>query len=354
MPGTIEANWVGDAVIGEWEELAARIDAPPFLRPEWLQIFSRAFGLGPPLVVSVRRDGRLAGVLPLVARGGVLESITNWHTPEFGAVAEDDAALRELVARVFARRPRRISLWFLNGAGAELRACRAAARASGYRTTLHELERPPYVALDGDWIGFDASLPAKMRTDLRRRWRLLEKEGTAAVEVADGTENLDALLEEGFRVEASGWKGEAGTAIISQPDSRRFYTDAARWLADCGWLRLSFLRLDGRPLAFQYGIEHGSVYYFLKGGFDPSYGRFAPAKLLIRALLERGFSNGLKRFDFGGSEESFKLEWANGHRELVHFQGFARSPLGMLDQAAAPVRRYGPYVRMRLEALRRR
>ena len=354
MPETIEANWTGEAIAGEWEELAARTDAPPFLRPGWLQIFSRAFGLGSTVVLSARREGRLAAVLPVVARGGLLESVTNWHTPEFGAVAEDDAAVRELVAGVFARRPRRVSLWFLNGAGTELEACRATARAVGYRAGLHELERPPYVSLEGDWSAFEASLPAKMRTDLRRRWRLLEKEGTPAVEVADGTENLDALLEDGFRVEASGWKGEAGTAIISEAGARRFYTDVGHWLAERGWLRLSFLRLDGRPLAFEYGIEHAGVYYFLKGGFDPSYSRLAPARLLIRALLERGFSNGLKRFDFGGSEESFKLEWANGHRELVHFQAFARSPLGMLDQAAAPVRRYGPYALMRLRALRRR
>jgi CelD/BcsL family acetyltransferase involved in cellulose biosynthesis len=354
VAGTIEAHWGGDDIAREWEELARRSGAPPFLWPGWLELFSRAFGSGAPLVLAVRRGGRLAGVLPLVARGGVVESPTNWHTPEFGAVAEDDDAVRELIAGVFARRPRRASLWFLNNSRAEVEACRAAARAAGYRPAVHELERPPYVALDGDWGAFEASLPAKMRSDLRRRWRLLEKEGTPTVEVLDGRENLAALLDEGFRVEASGWKDKAGTAIISRPDTRRFYTEAAGWLAERGWLRLSFLRLDGEPLAFEYAIEHAGVYYFLKGGYDAAYGRFAPSKLLIRAVLERAFANGLKRFDFGGRRESFKLEWANGHRELVHFQGFAPSPLGMLDHAAAPVRRYGPYVLMRLKALHTR
>ena len=354
MTGTIEASAEGEVVAREWEELAARTDAPPFLRPGWLQIFGRAFGLGPPLVLTVRRGERLAGVLPLAARGGLLESVTNWHTPEFGAVAEDEAAVSEVAAAVFARRPRRVSLWFLNSEGPEIHACRAAARAAGYRSTLHRLEQPPWVALDGDWAAFEASLPAKLRSDLRRRRRILEKEGTPAVEVFDGRENLDALLEEGFRVEGAGWKGEAGTAIVSQPDTRRFYTEAAAWLAERGWLRLSFLRLDGRPLAFEYGIEHGGVYYFLKGGYDPGYSRFAPAKLLIAALLERGFANGLRRFDFGGTDESFKLEWANGHRELVHFQGYAPSALGMVEQAAAPVRRYWPYLLTRVKGLRRR
>jgi CelD/BcsL family acetyltransferase involved in cellulose biosynthesis len=71
-------------------------------------------------------------------------------------------------------------------------------------------------------------------------------------------------------------------------------------------------------------------------------------------MLARGFSEGLERFDFGGTEEAFKLEWANGRRELVHFQCFARSPLGQLDRAAAPLRRYGPVALSRLRRAIRR
>src|SRR5207247_10269646 len=70
----------------------------------------------------------------------------------------------------------------------------------------------------------------------------------STLEVVDGSERLDELLEEGFRVEASGWKSRAGTAIASRPDTRRFYTDVARWASDRGWLRLAFLRLGGRAL----------------------------------------------------------------------------------------------------------
>jgi CelD/BcsL family acetyltransferase involved in cellulose biosynthesis len=51
-------------------------------------------------------------------------------------------------------------------------------------------------------------------------------------------------------------------------------------------------------------------------------------------MIERAFREGLELFDFGGEEEPFKLEWANGRRELVLFQGFAPSMSGLIDWAA--------------------
>jgi CelD/BcsL family acetyltransferase involved in cellulose biosynthesis len=133
------------------------------------------------------------------------------------------------------------------------------------------------------------------------------------------------LLEDGFRVEASGWKAAQGSAIVSRPESRRFFTDIARWASSRGWLRLAFLRLDGRALAFQFGLEEGGAYYFLKGGYDSEFHRYAPGKLLVQEMLERAFSSGLERFEFLGQPEPWKLEWTNDTRVLVIVDAFAPS-----------------------------
>jgi CelD/BcsL family acetyltransferase involved in cellulose biosynthesis len=350
----IETHGSTEPVAREWDELADRTKAAPFLRPGWVAAWWSAFGAGALEIVAARRGGRLVGLIPLTYRRGSLESATNWHTPEFGIVAEDGAAALELATALFARSPRRVSLSFLNSANTDLDMCRTAAGAQSYLVLERTLERPPFVTIEGDWAAYEGQLAANVRRDLRRRRRLLEQEGKVSFTVDDGMEQLEERLQEGFRVEGSGWKGESGTAIVSRPETRQFYSDVARWAAERGWLRLAFLRLDGRPLAFQYGLEDDGVYYFLKGGYDPAYARLSPGRLLVRAMLERSFSDGLTRFDFGGTGELFKLEWANGARELVRFQGFARSPVGLLDWAASPVFTYGPPVVRRVLALGKR
>jgi CelD/BcsL family acetyltransferase involved in cellulose biosynthesis len=170
--------------------------------------------------------------------------------------------------------------------------------------------------------------------ELRRRRRRLGEQGAVALEVVDGRDRLDELLDDGLRVEALGWKGARGTAIASHRATRQFYRDVAHWAAARGWLRLAFLRLDGRAIAFDYAIEDGQVHYLLKTGYDPAYRAFAPGLQIREEMLARAFAGGLSRYEFLGDAADWKLEWANRARELELVQGFARSLPGAVDWAA--------------------
>jgi CelD/BcsL family acetyltransferase involved in cellulose biosynthesis len=147
---------------------------------------------------------------------------------------------------------------------------------------------------------------------------------------------LDELLDEGFRVEGSGWKGAYGTSIGSRPATRRFYTEVARWAAERGWLRLAFLRLDGRAIAFDYCLEHEKTHYLLKTGYDSSYGRFAPGMIIRQLMLARAFSDDITTYDFlgVGSDYAWKREWADAQQERLFLRMFAPTTLGLLDRVA--------------------
>ena len=340
-----------DPLEDEWDGLAGRASAHPFLRPGWFRAWWRAFGEGTPLIVALRRDGRLAAVMPLSRSGGRLESPTNWHTPEFGPLAEDGDAARHLAEALFTYTGRSIRLSFLDGDDPGVRECLTAADRVGYRVLTRVLERSPYVPTDGDWSSYESSRPKHLLTELRRRRRRLEEQGKLSVVSEDGRERLEELLEDGFRVEASGWKAERGTAILSDPRVREFYTEVARWAAAKGWLRLTFLRLDDRPLAFQYIVEDGDRIYHLKGGYDPDYAKFAPGTLLIHEILARAFADGVRSYEFLGDEDAFKLEWTSQVRERLLLQAFASSPAGLVEWAAFA---YGRPLAKRVLALRRR
>jgi CelD/BcsL family acetyltransferase involved in cellulose biosynthesis len=317
-----------------WDALADECGASPFERPGWFRSWSAAFGSGTPWVVVNSSNGEIVAVLPLVRSRSGLHSASNEHTPRFGLLARDEVAARELAGWVFESGPRSVTLEYVDPDHFGSRELEAAATSRGYRVLTATYERSPYLVLNGSWEDYERGLSGRVRRDLDRRLRRLEELGPVRLDVSDGTAGRAELLADGFRLEPSGWKAARGTAVTSQENTRRFYEELAEWAADNGWLRLSFLRVGEQAVAFQYGLEAGGTYYFLKGGYDPEYRRYAAGKLLLRALLERAFATGLKRFDFLGADDPFKLEWSRTAYDLKLVQAFSRSPIGLAGWAA--------------------
>ncbi|MEA2308961.1 MAG: hypothetical protein QOI65_1247 [Thermoleophilaceae bacterium] len=334
MAGHVELHASVDAIRPQWAELAESSGAPPFLHPGWIETWHRAFGSGPLTAITVRRGEELAGVLPVQSRRGALTSPTDWQTPLFGPLAADREAARELAGELMRRARTRADLWFLSPDPPGLRECQAAAAEAGLRTIVRTIARAPFVPVEGPFEEFMGGLDRKFRKEIGRLWRRLEERGEAHVAYEDGSERLDALLAEGFRLEGSGWKEEAGTAILSDPSVEGFYTDVARWAAERGWLRLAFLRLDGRALAFDMCLEHGGAFYVLKGGFDVAQRRLGPGTLLTHHGIERAFERGLASYELLGQADDYKRSWTSATRERVRFQAFPRSVAGTAEYLA--------------------
>ncbi|HEX3982075.1 MAG TPA: GNAT family N-acetyltransferase, partial [Acidisoma sp.] len=162
----------------------------------------------------------------------------------------------------------------------------------------------------------------------------LEREGKVTVDVVRGGEHLEARMREAFIVEASGWKGAAGTAIQSDPSTHRFYIAIGRWAADCGTLRLYMLRVDRRPLAMCFALQEHGICQLLKAGYDPAFGAYSPGKLLMHAMFRDCFESGVQRIELNGDAEPYKLSWANESHEYQRLEAFAPSVAGQLAWAA--------------------
>ena len=333
---TVERLEAAGPIAQEWEDLASRVGVWPDLRPGWIEAWWRAFGEGRLEILAARSGGELVGVLPLVRRGRRVESPTNWETSLFGLVAAGPDAAAALADAVFAGRPRVVSLRFVDPA--ELEPFRRAARGRGYRVTERLMQRAPYLELTGEWEGIVSHLGRSLRANLRRRRRRLEEQGDLTLQVADGTENLQALLEEGWLVEGTDWKLKEGTAIRSSPETLGFYGEVSRWAAEQGILRLAFLRLDGRPIAFDLCFEDGGVHWLVKTGFDAEHRNLSPGNILRHDMIKRAFDLGLTRYEFLGGEEAYKADWTDRAHDRLHVQAFAPTPLGLARRLAERVR----------------
>jgi CelD/BcsL family acetyltransferase involved in cellulose biosynthesis len=323
-----------DAIAAEWDELARATGASPFARPGWIGAWWSAFGRGELELLALHAKGRLRGVLPLERRDGVLKAPANAHTPTFELIAEDAAAGRELVDVALALTTKRLELRELDADGPTAAAMTDAARRRPTPVRVRELRQAPWVRLGAGPEDYPASLAGKRRRDLRRRRRRLDDAGEVQMCWHDGHERLDELLAEGFALEGSGWKEGAGTAIASTATTLRFYEDTARWAAMQGLLRIGFLRLDGRPVAFQLTLWDDHSCYLLKTGFDRRYHREAPGILLLDELVARAHALGLETVELLGDSEPHKMVFAQGHRSMVRAQAFAPTLSGRFDRVA--------------------
>ena len=316
----------------EWDALADRAAVSPFCRPGWIAAWESAFSDSPVRVLTVWEGDELAGALPFMKQRTAVVSPTNWHTPAFGPVAASEEAHAALANALLAMRAPRVDIAFIDSEDPGLAALRK--EGPGHTIVERTATRSPYVPLEADFAAYRAGLARKQRKELGRLARRLADEGSVEYAFEDGSERLDELLDEGFAVEGSGWKSESGSAIVSRPDTHRFYRDVARWAAGRGSLLLAFLRLDGRPLAFDMCIEEAGACNVLKGGFDPDYRRFGPGTLLTAASIERAYAEGLRSYELLGKEDAYKLAWADSVRERVRFQAFSKSATGRVSHLA--------------------
>jgi CelD/BcsL family acetyltransferase involved in cellulose biosynthesis len=199
---------------------------------------------------------------------------------------------------------------------------------------MHPYQHSPYLDISGSWSEYESKLSKKLTASLRRCRRHLDDLGTVSVEIADGSSELEGLLQEVFTLEASGWKGRNHTAIKSNIDTRDFYTNIAHWATAQSILRIFILRLDRQPLAMFFALVDQRACYLLKTGYDPAYAQFSPGKLLASAVIFHCYSTQLSRIEFQGDADQYKFDWTSSIHSQERFEAYSRTPGGLIMWAA--------------------
>lgn len=313
-----------DALAGEWEGLLGD-DAMPFDLHCWFSAWLEAFGAGhEPAVCTVRRDGELVGALPLLRRGRKLTALANVHSPVFRPLARDADAALQLLDAAIGEAAGELSLPSLpSDWGATIERLRDRGRI------LIEPGRvSPIVDTRGDFESWKQASKPRWGAPLERFRRKMGRDHEAELSIVQPPADLAAELDDGFRVEASGWKGREGTAILSSPETERFYREVAAAFHRRNGLRLSRIVLDGETASFDLCLLHGGRLYLLKTGFDERFRRLAPGLVMRLSIVERCFELGLDAHELLGDDSEWKRKFANGERAHIDLYAYARGPAG--------------------------
>lgn len=321
-----------------WDGLVRRAGLDhPFQSHAWVRSWWESFGAGRRLHVLLVRAGEEAVALAPLMLGPArlyglplrrLGSLYNEHTPRFDLVVADrrDDACRAVWSHLRASSDD----WDLlelcqvpQGSQATAELARLA-EADRFLVASWRASESPYVPLRDGWDRYLMTLSHNHRAKLRKRLRRLERRGRVALETIDSEEGLDRALEDGWRLEAGGWKDRAGTAVRLSSSLGRFYASLARHAARAGILRLFFLTVGGARIAFAYALRHGDKVYVLKSGYDAAYAGYSPYNLLTGLILEEACRRGLSEYDFLGGNDEWKMHWTDkvrSHEWLYVFPG---------------------------------
>lgn len=129
-------------------------------------------------------------------------------------------------------------------------------------------------------------LKGKIAQNLRRSGARLSEKGAWSVSMSDDIKEARAALEALLAVEASGWKGEAGTALASKPETAAFARAAFDPANQRPKPRFSVLALDGKPIAVSMHLIARDNAANLKCAYDETFSAFSPGVLLDAAVMD--------------------------------------------------------------------
>ncbi len=317
-----------EALAPEWSLLwETTPGSTPFQSPEWQIPWWRHFGQDRLKAIVLKKNGRLAGVLPVfimtqsaggagkepalrtafmngtgisdyldvLVRPDLTENATalflealgwiegDWDRCDFQEIRQDSPLLRQ-------RAP------------------------EGTAIEISPMQVCPSVALPGSKEAYLEGLNPKYRRNLRRSWRLLEKKGGAEIEAA-GEDTIPEFLDALFDLHSRQWRERNQPGVLREESIRTFHREVAAAMFRKGCLRLYRLRHVGKVISALYLFAAGETTFCYLGGFDPDEEQLSPGAVIIEHAIGEAISEGRREFDFLRGNEAYKYLWGCRDRQ---------------------------------------
>jgi CelD/BcsL family acetyltransferase involved in cellulose biosynthesis len=320
------------ALAPEWDDLVRAMPRPtPFLLHAWLVEWWRHYGEEDELAVQVaRRDGRLVAALPLcLLRRGGLKVLTFVGSQEsvladvLLAPGEGRAAAEALAGRMAESRHDLVDIYGLPRTNELLQAMGT--------DRLHFIERAesPVLDLYDTWdVVYRDRTSSKARSLHRRRRRQLGELGHVETKLARTEDALLVALEDAFMLHDLRWEGRPDGSHFTTETGKRFHRAAIHGLAQADVARIITLKVDGRPVAFNYFFNFERRMYGHRLAFDPAYSRVSPGLINTLDAIAWAAEEGATRIEFLGGPERYKIDLADRFEPVYEAIGLARTVRG--------------------------
>jgi CelD/BcsL family acetyltransferase involved in cellulose biosynthesis len=274
------------------------------------------------------------------------------HMPLGDVIAADHVSATEIVAALLeAMRAEAIPWDRVQFTGFGKESCLNRLDLAGghpiYRDILTTCDQ---VVCNLPWEAFARRLSSNFRSNLNKARHKIEREGGAGYEITSDPGRITALFPEFLRVEASGWKGAAGTrtAICLDPRLSGFYRSLIAGFGASRRVFINAMRFADRVIATQFCLCDSDTLYILKQGYDEAFAHLAPGNSLLEQLVRWSFTNtSLRKVNLAGSPRWFQ-DWKPERSNVYRLHFFNSTPLGQIHRI-----KYAARMRLRPWIIRR-
>jgi hypothetical protein len=334
-----------------WNALAASMPIPSiFCTWEWIYTWWEHFGgCQLPILLFVKKDNELKGILPLSARsvmfrngwkiGRLLtycgsEELYSDHLDLIAAPEDGGRCVQAIMEFIESKRDLwdlcileqlvengNLMTWFIN---------RTAGGAGKVQFEIKQDSAANYIPLSGSFESFIGSYDSRTRYNLRSRKKKLEEQGFYYVhsEPSKEASELSWLFDlHGMRAKVKGISSTFDGSTIHE-----FHKSLVRRISSNGWLSLRYLRKEGTIIAASYNFVYGGRVFSYQKGMDPRWSRYGPGKAIVYEAIQEAFTKGCTEYNFLRGMEEYKSDWTQQRRLLYSISLFNRTGKGMLSK----------------------
>ena len=317
-----------DALGPAWSALHEASRAGVFQSWEWQRTWWRHFGEADPkrrlLVVVLEAGEEVCAIAPFfveevpvvpgfgLRRLSFIGSGLTDYLDVLVAKGEEQPSCEEIALCLDRQRKQYEVIWLRDLAdGSRMRVpLLAALQRHGFEGHAFPSEQCPRLALQPSWKETLASFAGKYRRKATGRIRKLNETHKVEFEISDKEADIvsdvdDFMAMHQHRFVQAGKKGVYAEAVVSD-----FQREIARSFFRRGWLRLAFLKVDGKRMASICGFAHrGEFAHYLSGMRESSeVARYSPGITLIFLCMEAMNLQGIRFYDFLRGTEPYKHE----------------------------------------------
>ncbi|MGC2192135.1 MAG: GNAT family N-acetyltransferase [Candidatus Dormiibacterota bacterium] len=315
----------------DWNQVeAAGEPINPFLSWDWQWSWWEAFGADRELhCLVISEPEQVVGIVPLQCAadgrrellfgGGIdLSDRLGFLFRPTRAAEVATSALEHLFHGEQPAIAATLDLHYLLDASPELAALRQAADQLELVQDLTQEEVSPQVTLYHNFEGYlTERLNKKDRHELRRKLRRLQIEQPEWSLVSQADLGLEEAIDAFFPILLA--SGPHKVEFLT-PEVEAFIRSVCRSLQERGWLRIQFIKADGRLTAATLGFTVSATWHLYNSGYQPEAAALSPGLLCVAEGIRVAIDEGCQTADFLRGSEAYKYHLGAVDKPLWRLQ----------------------------------